>query len=312
MQAETATTDRAPTVEELQRRAEQLRRDRDSTRTGDASTETLTPTSSITPDDYFTPQERTGLCVECGHPFSYKTWRGSRAQRTVCERCVDESKKQRAAEELRALAAEQERVRAARDAQILELIERAGANAVEHRNATLASYDVSESGYRPVQMCQRFIAEAAGAGRYDEVHGLYFWGGTGTGKTHLAVATMRELLRDVTWNPNAVVYDHAAELVARIQSTYGGKGDSMELLERRFNARLWILDDLGTERASDDVARHLTLIFTRRALRPTIVTSNIPPEQMERDRPELQRVVSRLGPSYFRSCEVKGRDRRFD
>lgn len=310
--SEAITETAEPTAEELMQRHAELRHQRQaSTSTAGADSEPTT-ISSITPDDYFQPEDRTAQCIECGHPFEYRTHRGSKARRKVCERCVERSNQSRAKEELQRLAAEQERIRAARDAKILELIENAGANAIEHRHATLASFDVAESGFRPVQMAQRFIADAAAAGQYDEVKGLYFWGGTGTGKTHLAVATMRELLRDVTWNPNTVVYDHAAELVARIQNTYGGKGDAMEILERRFTARLWILDDLGTERASDDVARHLTLIFTRRALRPTIVTSNVPLEQMEKDRPELQRVVSRLGPAYFRATEVKGRDRRFD
>lgn len=306
---ETAATE--PTAEELQARVIELRQQqrRDSTSTGGADSARMI---SETMDEYFQPEERTLQCEGCTHPFTYTTWRGSPRVRRMCDQCIDRSNAARAEEERQALAEAQERQRVRREEQVLELLERAGANPAEHRHATLASFDVSESGYRPVQMCQRFIAEAAGAGRYDEVKGLYLWGGTGTGKTHLAVATMRQMLLDVTWNPGAIVYDHAAELVARIQATYGGKGDSMELLERRFDARLWILDDLGTERASDDVARHLTLIFTRRALRPTIVTSNIPPEQMEKERPELQRVVSRLGQRYFRSAEVKGRDRRFD
>jgi DNA replication protein DnaC len=199
-----------------------------------------------------------------------------------------------------------------RQAEILDLLHNAGPNVAEHRDATLDSFDTAECGDMPVAAAREFIAATLASRAYDPVRGLYLWGGTGTGKTHLAVGVLRELLSDPRVKPCDVLYDHAAELMARIQDTYGTGTSTMELLERRFKARVWVLDDLGTERASDDIARHLTLIFTKRAMRPTVVTSNLAPEQFERRRPELVRVVSRLGPAYFRAVEVKGRDRRFD
>lgn len=187
----------------------------------------------------------------------------------------------------------------------------AGGNPWEHGHATLDNFDGSECGPEPRIWAGQFASAVLDAGMYDPVRGLYMWGETGPGKTHLAVAVVRKLVEERYRYP--IVFDHAAELIARIQDTYGRKDAStFDVLEKRFTAGLWVLDDFGTERPSDDVVRHLTLIFGRRALRPTLVTSNLSPATLDTERPDLMRVLSRLGPKYFRVVEVKGRDRRFD
>ena len=244
-------------------------------------------------------------CALCQRPFTFVRLPFVRVTPNVCPDCKGEQERQE--EEGRAARAREER-----QAALLDLIAAAGANPAEHRDATLSNFDSGECGSAPVNAALDFVGATKASGRFDPVRGLYLWGPTGSGKTHLAVGILRALLLDLSVNPAEIVYDHAAELIARIQDTYNTKASTVDLLERRFRARLWIVDDLGTERASDDVARHLTLIFTKRALRPTVVTSNLSPEQFERKRPELVRVVSRLGPGYFRTEEVRGRDRRFD
>lgn len=200
----------------------------------------------------------------------------------------------------------------ARDSAIAELLAQIGANPWEHGHASLDNYDPRESGPRPLGSAREFAAAVKDARKYDPVRGLYLHGDTGPGKTHLAIGVIRWLVEH-DYPPQRIVFDHAADLIARIQDTYGKREDStMDVLDRRINAGLWILDDFGTERASEDVVRHMTLIFTRRAMRPNLVTSNYGPELMEKKRPELMRVLSRIGPKYFRVVEVQGHDRRFD
>jgi DNA replication protein DnaC len=293
-----------PTAEELLRKREEIRRQR-----GTRPESETGATSSKVPDEYFAPVTRSATCG-CGRTFSFLTIAGASVGRSQCDDCIRAEEQAVARELAETQATARAAAAAARQTNLLALLERAGANPAEHGRSTLDNYD-SRAGERPVQMARQFLEDARSAGQYDPVRGLYLYGGTGTGKTHLAVAVLREVLSDPAWRPDDVVFDHAAELLARIQSTYGGNGDTFAILERRFAARLWILDDFGTERSSDDVARHLTLIFTRRAMRPTLVTSNLSPQQMESSRQELARVVSRLGPAYFRHAEVKGADRRF-
>ncbi len=233
------------------------------------------------------------------------------AQRKRCDACVSAEKEEVARLGRLQMQHETRFDQQGKELTLQALLERAGINAWEHGESKLDSFDHSEGTYEPVTDARSFLGAVAAAGPHDPVRGLYYWGNTGTGKTHLAVGVVRELLH-VHYRPE-IVFDHAAELIARIQDTYGRTdARTFDVLESRFNAGLWILDDLGTERYSDDVVRHLTLIFAKRAMRPTLVTSNMGPKQLQVKRPDLMRVLSRLGPRYFRVREVIGRDRRFD
>lgn len=256
-------------------------------------------------------------CARCGETFLAPTFRFAFLRRPVtiqrvCAPCVEAERAEAEERQRREYEESRARRRQAREASILEILQRAGVNVWEHGRSTLGSYDASESGPGPVQAVREWLAEVRQAGQYDPVRGLYLFGGTGAGKTHLAVAAARELLLDPDFPADGVVFDHALRLITEIQDTYATRESTEQVLERRIKARVWILDDLGTEAPSDDVVRRLTLIFSERAGRPTLVTSNLAPDQLEGRHPELYRVASRLGPAYFRAVLVQGRDRRFD
>lgn len=218
---------------------------------------------------------------------------------------------ERAAIAEREAAENRERARAARKSGILEVLKEAGVNVWDHRNATLDTFDPAECGSGVTLAVREFLSEIRAAGKFDQVRGLYLYGGTGAGKSHLAVSVARELLLDPDVQPGEVVYDHALRLIGKIQRTYSSEESADAVLNRRINAKLWILDDLGTENPSPDVVRRLTEIFTDRAMRPTLVTSNYPPDKLEERHPEFFRVVSRMGPRYFRTIHVRGADKRF-
>lgn len=234
------------------------------------------------------------------------------AVKTVCDPCVEKDKDQIRRRDARQSGYLEAVEGVEREQIIHQLLLDAGANPWEHGESTLDSFDTIESGPRPLGSAREFAAAVHAAGKFDPVRGLYLHGDTGTGKTRLAVGVMRYLIEH-DYKPGRIVFDHAAELIARIQDTYGRKDErTMDVLERRYFAGLWILDDFGTERASDDVIRHLTTIFARRAQQPNLITSNFSPEQLQKERPEFFRILSRLGPKYFRTVEISGRDRRFD
>src|SRR3712207_6205452 len=110
--------------------------------------------------------------------------------------------------------------------------------------------------------------------------GLYFCGGVGTGKTHLAVAVMNELMQRKRV-PSLFVT--VPEFLDNLREAYMIPGrDLDEWMDTVKNADLLVLDDLGSERPTEWVREHLFVIVNHRyrdAL-PTLFTSNIGPRDL--------------------------------
>lgn len=204
-----------------------------------------------------------------------------------------------------------ERQATSRAERILPLLHDAGVCTTEHGGATLDSFNASRGGGAALQAAREVVHMVRRAGRHDPVKGLYLFGGTGTGKSHLAVAVCRDLLLDPAIPETSIIFDRSLRIVNQIQDTYNTGASTEAILKRRFDARLWVLDDLGTEQPSADVVRRLTDILQARALRPVLITSNHAPEELEGRNPDFFRIVSRLGTRYFRTVRLEGADARF-
>jgi DNA replication protein DnaC len=110
--------------------------------------------------------------------------------------------------------------------------------------------------------------------------GLYFCGGVGTGKTHLAVAVMNELM---VRKRVPSLFVTVPEFLDNLREAYMIPGrDLDEWMETVKNADLLALDDLGSERPTEWVRERLFVIVNHRyreAL-PTLFTSNIGPKDL--------------------------------
>jgi DNA replication protein DnaC len=106
--------------------------------------------------------------------------------------------------------------------------------------------------------------------------GLLFYGDTGVGKTHLAVALMREAI--VRKGARAVFYE-TRELLKMVRDTYSGSTEMTELavLKPVLEAELLVLDDLGLEKKSEWVDETLGLVINTRysERRLTVITTNL-------------------------------------
>ena len=105
--------------------------------------------------------------------------------------------------------------------------------------------------------------------------GLLFEGQPGVGKTHIAVAVLKQAIQ--TTGARGLFYD-IRDLLRVIRSTYDPtiRTTELEVLRPVMNADLLVLDDLGAEKTSEWVEETMNLIVNTRynEKRLTIFTTN--------------------------------------
>ena len=135
-----------------------------------------------------------------------------------------------------------------------------------------------------------------------------FKGGTGLGKTHLSLAIAGKVLE----KGYGVIYGSAqtfAVALERERFLRREEGDPDDTHAQLIGCDLLILDDLGTEIASDYVAAGLYDVVNARMLagRPTIISTNLDMKALEKRYSE--RFASRIT-GYYNKLEFLGGDVR--
>jgi DNA replication protein DnaC len=117
---------------------------------------------------------------------------------------------------------------------------------------------------------QGFVREYPGASE----KGLLLMGPSGVGKTHLAVAALKELLR----RGHQGMFCDYRELLKEIQASYNPQSESteMKILEPIRNVEILVLDDLGASKPSAWVLDIIGLVLNARYNERlvTILTTN--------------------------------------
>ncbi len=135
---------------------------------------------------------------------------------------------------------------------------------------------------------------------------LLMIGRTGLGKTHLSAA----IAETVAAKGFRVIYESAQKLFDNYEnSRFGRQQESMEKVESYESCDLLLIDDLGTECASQYTsATFFNLLNTRLICRkPTIISTNLQPKELEKTYGE--RIYSRLC-GEFRLLPFSGEDVR--
>jgi DNA replication protein DnaC len=108
----------------------------------------------------------------------------------------------------------------------------------------------------------------------NEEKGLLLMGPSGVGKTHLAVAALKELIR----RGHQGLFCDYRELLKEIQASYNPASQSTEMaiLEPVRSAEILVLDDLGASKPSDWVRDIVGIVLNARynEKRTTIITTN--------------------------------------
>jgi len=148
-----------------------------------------------------------------------------------------------------------------------------------YQHCTLANFTAyNESLERALGSARHALERFAEArSREQQGRGLFMEGPPGVGKTHLAVAVLKQII--VTSGVRGLFYD-TRDLLRVIRSTYDPsiRTTELEILQPVMTADLLVLDDLGAEKTSEWVEETMNLIVNTRynERRMTIFTSNYP------------------------------------
>lgn len=140
-----------------------------------------------------------------------------------------------------------------------------------YEKCALSNFEIHDESHRDALKISKKIVENYPV----QETGLLFIGPPGVGKTHLAVAIIRELMQ--IKSAPCLFYDFR-DLIRDIQSTFtpdSGQSES-DILEPVFESRVLVLDELGAKRSSSWVEETVFYIINHRynQKKMTIFTSN--------------------------------------
>lgn len=110
--------------------------------------------------------------------------------------------------------------------------------------------------------------------------GLMLLGNPGTGKTHLAVATLNHVIQH---HGEVGLYTTAARMFRRIKDTYKlGEETESQAIQAFASPSLLVLDEIGVSFGSDSELNYLFDIMNERYEQclPTIIVSNVQPGEL--------------------------------
>jgi DNA replication protein DnaC len=166
-----------------------------------------------------------------------------------------------------------------RDARVGSLVEKSGLSK-RLKSYTFSNFKpyVSPEAARAVERVEEYLG--SWEENKEEGKGLYLCGGVGTGKTHLAVAVLNEVVRKKRV-PSLFVT--VPEFLDNLREAYNKPGrDLDEWMDAVQNADFLVLDDLGSERVTVWVRERIFVIVNHRYREqlPTVFTSNVGPKDL--------------------------------
>lgn len=167
-----------------------------------------------------------------------------------------------------------------------------------YKDATFDKTDLSrpEDFQKAFQRCKKYCQIPDQA--LEHGYGLYIYGDSGTGKTHLTACMCNELMSQL----KQCLFTNFFEISKLIQSTWNGNEDSAVVIRRICEVDFLFLDDLGTEiltKGGEDnwLQGQVFDIINKRYnnKKPTIFSSNYSMNQLITERGMMKKTVDRIG-----------------
>ena len=204
----------------------------------------------------------------------------------VCECMKEEERKQKEQE------AQKEKLRK------LDKLRGASLLGDRYKDTTFDKTDLNrpEDFQKAFQRCQRYCQVADQA--LENGYGMYIYGDSGTGKTHLTACMCNELMS----NFHQCLFTNFFEISKLIRSTWNGNADSESVIRRLCDVDFLFLDDLGTEMVTKNgednwLQGQVFDIINKRYnnKKPTIFSSNYSMNQLITERGLMAKTVDRIG-----------------
>lgn len=150
----------------------------------------------------------------------------------------------------------------------------------------------------------------------EEGYGIYIYGNSGTGKTHLTACMVNELIK----NHRPTLFTNFFEISQIIRETYRSKKNTEnDLIDKIATIDFLFLDDVGTEKVIKDgedtwLQEKIFEIINKRYnnKKPTVFTSNYSLSQLVNDRGLMVKTVDRILEMSTLILKIEGKSKRIE
>ena len=193
-----------------------------------------------------------------------------------------------------------EKERMAQEEKLARLDKLRGASLLgdRYKDATFDKTDLARPAdfQKAFQRCRKYCQIPDQA--LEHGYGMYIYGDSGTGKTHLTACMCNELMAQM----HQCLFTNFFEISKLIRSTWNGNADSESIVKRICEVDFLFLDDLGTEIVTKNgednwLQGQVFDIINKRYnnKKPTIFSSNYSMNELIADRGLMKKTVDRIG-----------------